>query len=158
MSSKEVIKALTCFLDQPLMQRGLSLWDMEFVKEGPEWFFRIYIDRDSSNAASGVQIDDCEFISRAAEEFLDDADPIPQSYTLEVCSPGLDRALKREADFIRYVGHTVDLKLFKARNGRKKFQGELKKYADGVITINEAEGEAGFDRADVASCRLTVIL
>ena len=149
MSSKGTIEAVTCFLDEPLTQRDLSLWDIEFVKEGPDWFFRIYIDRDG-----GVQIDDCEFISRAAESFLDENDPIPQAYTLEVCSPGLDRALKRETDFLKYIGHTVDIKLYKAKGGRKKFQGELSQFANGVITIIEAEGETSFDRAEVASCRL----
>jgi len=153
MSSKDAIESVARFLEQPLAERGLSLWDIEFVKEGPEWFFRIYIDRDG-----GVQIDDCEFVSRAAEAFLDETDPIPQAYMLEVCSPGLDRALKRDSDFLKYIGHTVDIKLFKAKNGRKKFQGELKEFADGIITITEAAGQVSLERAEMASCRLTVIL
>jgi ribosome maturation factor RimP len=153
MSSKAAIGSVGRFLEQPLAQRGLSLWDIEFVKEGPDWFFRIYIDKDG-----GVQIDDCEFISRAAEGFLDETDPIPQAYMLEVCSPGLDRALKRDSDFLRYIGHMVDIKLFKGKDGRKKFQGELKSFADGVITITESTGDYSFDRAEVGSCKLTVIL
>lgn len=153
MSSKDAIESVTRFLEKPLMERGLSLWDIEFVKEGPDWFFRIYIDKNG-----GVKIDDCEFISRAAEDCLDATDPISQTYMLEVCSPGLDRALKRDADFLRYIGHIVDIKLFKAKAGRKKFQGELKAFASGMITISEAAGEVSFNRAEVASCRLTVII
>jgi len=153
MSSKDVIESVARFLEQPLKERGLSLWDIEFVKEGRDWFFRVYIDKDS-----GVQLTDCEFVSRAAEAFLDETDPIAQAYTLEVSSPGLDRALKRDSDFLRYIGHTVDIKLFKAKAGRKKFQGELKSFADGTITISEAECEFSFDRPEVASCKLSVIL
>ena len=149
MSGKDAIESVRRFLEQPLMQRGLSLWDIEFVKEGPDWFFRIYIDKDG-----GVRVDDCEFVSRAVEVFLDEIDPISHAYMLEVCSPGLDRALKRDADFLRYIGHTVDIKLYKAKDGRKKFRGELKTFVDGVITITEAAGETSFDRAEVASCKL----
>ena len=151
MSSKDVIESVRHFLEQPLLQRGLSIWDIEFVKEGPDWFFRIYIDKDS-----GVRIDDCEFISRTVEAFLDETDPIQQAYTLEVCSPGLDRLLKRDADFLRYIGHTVDIKLFRAKNGRKKFHGELTRFADGIVTITENSGEISFGRTEMASCRISV--
>ena len=153
MSSKDVIESVMRFLEKPLTERGLSLWDIEFVKEGSDWFFRIYIDKDG-----GVKIDDCEFISRAAEAYLDETDPISQAYMLEVCSPGLDRALRRDSDFLQYIGHMVDIKLFKAKAGRKKFQGELKEFANGVITIIEAAEEVSFDRIEVASCKLTVIM
>jgi ribosome maturation factor RimP len=153
MSGKDAIESVARLLEQPLAGRGLSLWDIEFVKEGPDWFFRIYIDRDG-----GVQIDDCEFISRTAEAFLDETDPIPQAYTVEVCSTGLDRALKRDSDFLKFIGHTVVIKLFKGRDGRKKFEGTLKEFEGGVITLDEAGEEFCFDRAEVASCKLAVML
>jgi len=152
-SGKDAVESVRCFLEQPLVHRGLSLWDIEFVKEGADWFFRIYIDKDD-----GVRIGDCEFVSRTVEAFLDETDPIPQAYMLEVCSPGLDRKLKRDSDFLQYIGHTVDVKLFKAKEKRKKFQGKLQSFADGVITITEDTGEVSFNKADVASCRLAVIL
>ena len=91
---------------EPLVQaQGCSLWDVEYVREGGEWFLRLYIDKDG-----GVDIDDCEAVSRAVDPVLDEKDPIPESYRFEVCSAGLERVLKRPSDFERFLGEPVLVK------------------------------------------------
>ena len=84
-------------LEPIIAEKGLELVDLEFVKEGVNWYLRVYIDKDS-----GVNIDDCEAVSRALEVKLDEKDPIEQAYILEVSSPGIDRPLKKDADFVKY--------------------------------------------------------
>lgn len=134
-------------------ENGFELVDIEFVKEGQNWFLRIYADKNG-----GISIDDCETISRAVEKKLDESDPIEQAYILEVSSPGLDRPLKKDSDFEKYKGEIVDIKLYKPFNGKKAFQGELLGLSDGKIVIkDENEDEISFDRKDVGAVRLAVI-
>lgn len=98
---------------EPLVQAcGCSLWDVEYVREGGEWFLRLYLDKEG-----GVDIDDCEAVSRAVDPVLDEKDPIPESYRFEVCSAGLERQLKRPSDFERYLGEPVLVKLYRRRDG-----------------------------------------
>lgn len=105
-----------------------------------------------------MTIDDCEAVSRALEAKLDAADPIEQAYILEVSSPGIDRPLKKEADFIKYQGEIIDVKLYKAQDGSKQFQGKLLGLADGVLSIEEEDGNVvTFAYKDTASVRLAVI-
>ena len=106
---------------EPLVQAcGCSLWDVEYVREGGEWFLRLYLDKEG-----GVDIDDCEAVSRAVDPVLDEKDPIPESYRFEVCSAGLERQLKRPSDFERYLGEPVLVKLYRPRDGQKEFPGRL---------------------------------
>lgn len=140
-------------LEPIVAEHGLELVDLEFVKEGVNWYLRIYIDKEG-----GVTIDDCEAVSRALEAKLDAADPIEQAYILEVSSPGIDRPLKKEADFIKYQGEIIDVKLYKAQDGSKQFQGKLLGLADGVLSIEEEDGNVvTFAYKDTASVRLAVI-
>ena len=137
---------------EPLVQaQGCSLWDVEYVREGGEWFLRLYIDKDG-----GVDIDDCEAVSRAVDPVLDEKDPIPESYRFEVCSAGLERVLKRPSDFERYLGEPVLVKLYRPKDGRKEFPGVLKGYKDGDITISAGGQEITFEKAEVALVRLRV--
>lgn len=99
--------------------------DAEYKKEGSDKILRVYIDKEG-----GVGLDDCELFSRALEEILDKEDPIPEAYSLEVSSPGLDRQLKKEREFLHYIGKKVTVKLYKAANGKKEFDGTLKEYKD----------------------------
>ena len=116
---------------EPLVQAcGCSLWDVEYVREGGEWFLRLYLDKEG-----GVDIDDCEAVSRAVDPVLDEKDPIPESYRFEVCSAGLERQLKRPSDFERYLGEPVLVKLYRPRDGQKEFPGRLVRYEDGAVTI-----------------------
>ena len=134
-------------------EKGCTLWDVEYVREGSDYFLRLYIDKEG-----GVDITDCEAISRAIDPILDEKDPIPESYHFEVCSAGLERALKRPADFARYIGSPVLVKLYRALDGRKEFAGHLVSYdeATGDVTITVGKEEMTFIKKDVALVRLRV--
>ena len=131
--------------------QGCTLWDVEYVKEAGVWYLRLYIDKDG-----GVCIDDCEAVSRAVSDLLDEADPIEGSYTFEVSSAGADRALKKPEHFIRMMGQEVEVKLYRAREGRKDFVGELSGYEAGDVTIRQGERDVTFPKKDVAQVRLYV--
>ncbi len=129
---------------------GCELWDVEFVREAGEWFLRVYIDKEG-----GVSINDCEAVSRALDPMLDEADPIEQSYNFEVSSAGLERALKRESDFARFMGSPVTVKLYKALDGQKEFNGKLAGYDSGAVTLELSGGASRtFEKDRVASVHL----
>ena len=139
------------FAEPLVKEQGCELWDVEYVREGGEWFLRLYIDKDG-----GVDIDDCEAVSRAVDPVLDEKDPIPESYRFEVCSAGLERALKRPGDFARYMNAPVQVKLYRPRDGQKEFAGILTGYDDGRVTITAAGKELTFEKPEVALVRLRV--
>ena len=128
---------------------GCELWDVEYVREAGSWYLRLYIDK-----AGGVDILDCEQVSRAVSDLLDEADPIEGSYTFEVSSAGAERPLKRPGDYERFMGSPVLVKLYKARDGRKEFAGVLAGYENGDVTITAGERTVTFPKAEVALCRL----
>ena len=137
---------------EPLVEAcGCSLWDVEYVREGGEWFLRLYIDKEG-----GVDINDCEAVSRAVDPILVEKDPIPESYRFEVCSAGLERVLKRPGDFERFMNEPVLVKLYRPKNGSKEFPGLLTGYEDGRVSI-EMNGTAfTFEKSEVALVRLRV--
>lgn len=146
-------KKVLTILEPILEEKALELADLEFIKEGPNWYLRVYIDKDG-----GVTIEDCENVSRILEKKLDEADPIEQAYILEVSSPGIDRPLKKPEHFKKYIGEIIDIKLYKPLEGKKEYQGELKQFDDGVITIIQEDGkEMQFVQKETASVRLAVI-
>ena len=139
-------------LAEPLVQaNGCSLWDVEYVREGGEWFLRLYIDKDG-----GVNINDCEAISRAVDPVLDEENPIPESYRFEVCSAGLERTLKRPSDFERFMGSPVLVKLYRPRNGQKEFAGVLSGYEDGNVTVTLPGKTLTLEKSEIALGRLRV--
>ncbi|MDD4844580.1 MAG: ribosome maturation factor RimP [Anaerotignum sp.] len=141
------------FLEPIVAEKNLELVDLEFVKEGANWYLRVYIDKEG-----GVDIEDCEGVSRALEAKLDDNDPIEQAYILEVSSPGIDRPLKKEADFQKYRGEMIDIKLYKAKDGQKQYQGKLLGLENAVISIEDDENQVvTFEQKEVANVRLSVI-
>ena len=141
------------YLEPIVEANNLELVELEFVKEGVNWYLRVYIDKEG-----GVSIDDCELVSRALEAKLDEHDPIEQAYILEVSSPGIDRPLKKDVDFVKYQGEIIDVKLYKAQNGSKQYQGKLLGLENGVISIEEENGTVvTFEQKDTASVRLAVI-
>jgi ribosome maturation factor RimP len=116
------VTELVAGLAQPVAERlGCEVWDVEFVREGGQWYLRVYIDRPE-----GVDISLCEDFSREMDKILDEADPVEQSYIFEVSSPGIDRVLKRPSDFMRFIGYKVDVKLYRAQDGKKVHTGTLK--------------------------------
>ena len=143
---------LTAQLALPLAEAaGCTLWDVEYVKEAGSWFLRIYIDKEG-----GVSINDCEAVSRPLSDKLDEVDPIEGSYTFEVSSAGADRALKKPEHFAQFIGAQVDVKLYRAHEGRKEVTGELVAWEDGEMTLSAKSGEMKFGKKDVAQVRLHV--
>ena len=137
---------------QPLVEaNGCTLWDVEYVREGGEWLLRLYIDKDG-----GVDINDCEAVSRAVDPVLDEKDPIPESYRFEVCSAGLERVLKRPSDFAQFMGAPVLVRLYRPRDGRKEFAGTLSGYDDGRVTVTVNGTPIIFEKSEVALVRLRV--
>lgn len=116
---------------------GLDIWDIRFVKEGADWFLRIFIDKDG-----GVSIEDCENMSRAIDKPLDEADPIEQSYCLEVSSPGIERELVRDAHFEACKGEKIKVKLIRAVDGKREFSGILEEFDGHAITLRLEDGGA----------------
>ena len=132
-------------------QAGCSLWDVEYVREGAERFLRVYIDKDG-----GVDISDCETIHRLIDPILDEKDPIAESYHFEVCSAGLERALKRPEDFARFMGSPVLVKLYRPRNGLKEIPAVLRGYEDGKVTVEAGKETITFEKSEIALVRLRV--
>ena len=147
----KVTEQVAQFAEPVVQAHGCTLWDVEYVREGGEWFLRLYIDKDG-----GVDISDCEAISRAVDPILDGKDPVPDSYNFEVCSAGLERQLKRPSDFAQFMGSSVLVKLFRPVNGAKEFVGTLTGYEDGAVTIEAAGATHTFQKNEVAQVRLYV--
>ena len=126
----------------------LELVDVEYVHER-EWYLRVFLDKEGS-----IDLDDCQMVSEKLSEVLDAKDPIKENYLLEVSSPGLDRVLKKEKDFIRYHGREVDIQLFKPIDGKKQYTGSLQGYSDDTITIRVQEDTIDLERAAIAQIRL----
>ena len=137
-------------LARPVVEEhGCTLWDVEYVREAGQWYLRIYIDKDG-----GVNILDCEAISRALSDILDEADPIESSYIFEVASAGAERPLKRPSDFERYMGAAVLVKLYKPRDGRKEFSGVLAGYDNGAVSLTVGSETLRFEKPEIALVRL----
>lgn len=132
-------------------KQGCFVWDVEYVKEAGERYLRVFIDND----AAQVDITQCEAVSRELDAQLDELDPIPESYIFEVSSAGAERELKRPADFQRFLGSTVAVKLYSAKAGRKEYVGPLSAYDDGAVTL--ADGTV-FQKNEIAQVRLRVTL
>ena len=150
------VKDILAKVEEKLMpiinDNNYELVDVEFVKEGPNKYLRVYADKEG-----GITIDDCELISRALEGELEKDDFIEQAYILEVSSPGIDRVLKKDFEYTKYKGRLVEIKLYKPIDKVKQLQGNLVGLIDDKIVIEENGNEIAFDRKDVASCRLAVI-
>ncbi len=146
------VTELTRTLAEPLAAaRGCRIWDVEYVREAGTWFLRVYIDKEG-----GVDIDDCEAVSRPLSDALDQADPIQGSYTLEVSSAGIDRPLKRPEHFAQFVGSEVEVRLYRPVQGSKEHIGVLKGYAGGDVTVELSGADVTFEKKDVAQVRLYV--
>ncbi|MCC3864875.1 ribosome maturation factor RimP [Terrisporobacter petrolearius] len=130
----------------------LELVDVEYVKEGGEFFLRVYIDKED-----GVSLNECELVTRALNPILDEKDPIKDNYYLEVSSPGLDRPLKKDKDFVKYQGRDVEIKLYKSIDGSKLHEGELVGLTeDKNIKVIIDNKEVEFNKKDVALIRLAI--
>ncbi len=147
----KVTEVVAAFAEPIVKQHGCELWDVEYVREGSEYFLRLYLDKEG-----GVDINDCEAISRAVDPILDEKDPIQGSYHFEVCSAGLERALKRPSDFERFLGSNITVKLYRPRNGLKEIPCILTGYEDGKVTVTAGREVITFEKSEVALVRLRV--
>ena len=131
MTKKEIYEQKTEEILNPMVEKhGFELVDVEYVKEGGNWYLRAYIDKPG-----GITVDDCEVISRELSDKLDEKDFVEEAYILEVSSPGLGRPLKKEKDFARSLGEEVEVRTYRAVNRQKEFTGILKAYDKDSITI-----------------------
>ncbi len=145
------VSAVTKIVKPIVEGLGLLLWDVRFEKEGSSWYLRIFIDREDAP----VDVLDCEKVSRAIDEPLDKADPISQSYYLEVSSPGIERELTRKEHFEQFLGAPVTLKLIRPVDGRREFTGELLSYEEGAVTIQvDEQTQMTAQKGEIASVKL----
>ena len=146
----KVTEQVAQFAEPVVQAHGCTLWDVEYVREGGEWFLRLYIDKDG-----GVSINDCEALSRALDPVLDEADPIEQSYYLEVGSPGLGRKLTRPEHYEAVRGQKVSVRLYRANeNGVKEFSGLLTSREGNTITLEGPAGPMQFELSAASTARL----
>lgn len=152
MSRRENYEMRTEKLLIPIMEKNnYELVDVEYVREGSNWFLRAYIDKEG-----GFTVNDCEKVSRELSDLLDKEDFIDESYILEVSSPGLGRPLKKDKDFLRSIGEEVELKLYKALDGQKEFSGVLKSFDEKSVIIGFEETEVVFERKNISFIRLAI--
>lgn len=147
----KITEQVEAFAKPVVEENGCSLWDVEYVREGADRFLRLYIDKEG-----GVDITDCEAIHRIVDKLLDEKDPISESYHFEVCSAGLERALKRPSDFQRFMDSAVLVKLYRPRNGLKEIPGYLRGYEDGKVTVEAGKEMITFEKSEIALVRLRV--
>lgn len=152
MTGAREYEARTVALLEPVTARfGCEIYDVEYVKEGSEYYLRCYIDKPG-----GVNINDCENVSRALSDKLDEEDFIAGTYILEVSSPGLGRALKKDSHLQKSIGEVVELKTYRPIDKCKEFSGVLKAFDKDTVTIGTEEKETVFQRSDVALIRLAL--
>ncbi|MBQ6847818.1 MAG: ribosome maturation factor RimP [Clostridia bacterium] len=135
-------------IEETVKAQGVSLWDVRFLKEGANWYLRVFIDKQD-----GIGIDDCTAVSHAIDPVIDEADPIDKSYYLEVCSCGIERELVRDWHFSWAVGKAIKIKLYKALDGAKEFSGTLKSASDTVV-LETQNAEMTFQKADISKAYL----
>lgn len=152
MSKRETYETKTEELLQPIAEANqVEIYDVEYVKEGNEWFLRAYIDKEG-----GVDINDCVAVSRVLSDKLDEEDFIDEAYTLEVSSPGLGRTLKKDRHLEKSLGEEVEIKTYKPMEKCKEFAGILKAFDTDSITLDIEGTEKVFTRADIAVIRLAL--
>lgn len=170
MAGKKITDMVEEILSDFLKQEGYVLYSSEFIKEGRDWFLRVYIDFEGYGTPEEgreqvyIGTEDCEKVSRFLSEKLDEADPVEQNYYLEVSSPGMDRALTRREHFTSYIGSHVEIRLYRGIDGIKNFEGVLTSYlpdekteSEDEVTVKTEDREWVLRRKDIAKVRLAVI-
>lgn len=154
MKKTEIEQHCTELVTPIIEENNFELVDVEYVKEGSDYYLRVYADKEG-----GINIDDCVLISRALEAKLDEADKVKEAYILEVSSPGLTRPLKKDKDFKRSIGRLVDIKMYKAVNGSKELCGTLEDYTDVTVTIRLDGGDEPIvlNRDEISMIRLAFV-
>jgi ribosome maturation factor RimP len=149
--SKKIEELVQEYAEPITNELGLELVDVEFVKEGADWYLRVYIDKPE-----GVDVEDCRDVSHKLSEIIDAKDPIPQAYYLEVSSPGLERPLKKDKDFEKYQGKLINIKTFASIDGKKSFVGHLVGLKDDGVEIDIKGEKLVIPRDKASSIRLEI--
>lgn len=156
MAKKKVTQVVAEMLEPFLNEEGYELYHSEFVKEGGDWFLRVYIDKGDEEH---VSTDDCEKVSRYLSEKLDEEDPIQQNYYLEVSSPGMDRPLIEPDHYRKALGKAVEVKLYKSKDGSKVHEGTLSSAdAEKIVLTKEDGSETTLEMTEIAKAKLVVTL
>ncbi|QGQ96268.1 ribosome maturation factor RimP [Paenibacillus psychroresistens] len=147
------IKSIVEAMLQPFMdEHGFELVDVEYLKEGSNWFLRIYVDKEQ-----GIDIDDCGRVSEFLSEKLDENDPIPTAYFLEVSSPGAERPLKKPDDYRKVIDKQVFVTTYELIDGLKEFEGKLLSYDEETLTIQTRKKKVNIECAKIASARQAIL-
>ncbi|MBQ1887153.1 MAG: ribosome maturation factor RimP [Firmicutes bacterium] len=141
MAKKKIGEYVSDWMEEFGRENPYELSRCEFVKEGSDWYLRVYVDKLEGEGYGTMSTDDCELVSRYLSDRLDKEDPIKQNYYLEVSSPGMDRPLLTEKDFRRFMGELIEIRLYKAENGSKTVVGKLAGYDNGDITVELDKGK-----------------
>ena len=141
----KVEESVWAYIEPTVKELGIEIYDIEYVKEGTSWYLRIYIDKED-----GISIEDCEKVSRAIDPLLDELNVIKSTYSLEVSSPGIERVLRRNEHFNKYIGEKVEVSLFKPIDGNKKIECVLNGINDNEITVLYDNNEINIDRKDIS--------
>lgn len=166
MAKRKITDVVSELLDGFLAENGYELYSTEYVKEGRDWFLRVYVDlindKDDEGQPVYIGTEDCEKVSRYLSGKLDETDPIEQNYFLEVSSPGMDRSLITPAHYEKYIGRMVEVRLYKGMDGTKNIEGELTAFApcedDYSVTVKDQNGkEWKLTLSQIAKTRLAVI-
>ena len=156
MAKKKITEIAAEMMADFLAAEGYELYNIEFVKEGKDWFLRVYVDMASGEGYIGTE--DCEKVSRFLSEKLDEEDPIEQNYYLEVSSPGMDRPLLKREHYERYVGSEVEIRLYKGKDGTKNIQGVLDGIEGEMVTVTDHDNKKWkLELAEIAKANLAVI-
>ncbi|MGI6576368.1 MAG: ribosome maturation factor RimP [bacterium] len=148
------VEGIVATLAQPLAQKlGFEVVDVQYRKEGANWYLRVFIDKET-----GINLDDCQLLSEQLSKLLDEKDPIPHSYLLEVSSPGIERPLKNEQDFIRFQGKRIKLKTYAPVVGQKNFTGVLQSVKDGQVVVKLDAEQVAIPLDQIAQARLVAEL
>jgi ribosome maturation factor RimP len=150
MNNNKTLNVIEQIINPKLVELGIELVDIQYTREGGRWFLRIFIDQPT-----GIGLEDCQLVSESIDPLLDEYDPIPHAYTLEVSSPGLDRPLKKPADFARFAGEHVKLTTFAPVEGRRKFKGKIIAAENHSITLDVQGDKFVLPFEQVASARLS---
>jgi ribosome maturation factor RimP len=148
-----VSEILQPFLDE----NGLDLYRLEYKKEGPAWVLRVYLDKPADSDSEYVSIEECEAVTGFLSDALDREDFIDRSYNLEVSSPGLDRELIKDSDYVRFAGRAVEVRTYEQINGSREHAGTLEGKADGVVTITTEDGQLDIPADKISKINLAVI-
>jgi len=157
MAKQDICAEVTALLEPYLNENALELYKVEYKKEGPDWVLRVYPDKPANAGSEYVSIEECEALNRHLSEKLDETDLIDRSYNLEVSSPGLDRELIKESDYIRFAGRQVEVKTYEQIDGKKNFEGVLLGKDDGIVTIKSESGEQEIPFEKISKINLAVV-